>query len=103
MNVIPYTTEEAHAWLEARQFDPECLLVPRRRRSEANSHSERPHPLLVACEEGDLRMCEWLFLNGAHTLVSRASNHQWTPLSEFLYLQASNKRRTDRRTAHETT
>ena len=77
------STEEALIWLKKRNFDPDDICRLRRRSRQSTSfHSECPHPLLDACELGDLKICNWLLLNGASSMLSTPSNHNWTPLSK---------------------
>jgi len=74
------TDAEAHAWLSARNFEL-GFMGARKLSRLSTSHAERPHPLLVAAESGDLKMCQWLFDHGADRYVSVHSNHYWTPMS----------------------
>jgi hypothetical protein len=71
---------EAHAWLQARKFELGDMGLRKRSRL-STLHEERPHPLLVAAEAGDLKMCQWLFEHGADRYMSTPSNHNWTPMS----------------------
>jgi hypothetical protein len=80
-SMMVLSMEEAHEWLQKRNFDIDdlCKLSPRVRSS---THAEKLHPLMLACEEGNLPLCNWLFQNGASTMISKKSSHHWTPMSK---------------------
>ena len=60
---------QGYAWLKAKGF--ETLT------SKVNGGET---PMYVACQSGNLEVCQWLFEVGAKADISTADNDGWTPV-----------------------
>ena len=77
------TDEAALLWLEANRFDAANVCARRKLSRLSTSHAEQPFPLLLACESGNVPLCQWLLDHGAAPTLSTVSNHRWTPMSKY--------------------
>ena len=78
-DIVPLEEDAIKAWLERKEFAPGDV------RGEADLDPENPDlgstfPMSLACEEGQINVCKWLYDNGAAEDITKVSSKGNSPM-----------------------